>query len=314
MVEESGAEKCTEKSLSLAADDVFENYWWYAFNTNVCFRGFVNVATLTFVHKKEARQAANRLLGNGCSYVPKFGNSEAFIKMTDEMPLLLAPRDKIVTLNIFGRKFSVDFTTSEDWSTERVDLVAPDGLVSFTDGSLCKGKAGASIFSDILNVRESYALGSHATVFQSEVYAILACSEYCISEGIVNRVVSICSDSRTALLAFKSCAVSSRVVPQCKDSIQELALSNRVQLVWVPGHFGIHGNSETDALARAGLSSDSVRRALSSVSTFECQAEGAKVVTYISLRLMKLGDCLSSVENVAEKAQSRIDEILTEAA
>jgi hypothetical protein len=50
MVEESGAEKCSEKSLSLAADDVFGNDW-DAFNTNVCFRGYVNVATLTFVHK-----------------------------------------------------------------------------------------------------------------------------------------------------------------------------------------------------------------------------------------------------------------------
>jgi hypothetical protein len=28
---------------------------------------------------------------------------------------------------------------------------------------------------------------------------------------------------------------------------------------------------------------------------------------------MELGDCLSSVENVAEKALSRLDEILTEA-
>jgi hypothetical protein len=51
MVEEGGAEKCSEKALSLAADDVFGDYWWYSFNTNVCFRGYVNVATLTFVHK-----------------------------------------------------------------------------------------------------------------------------------------------------------------------------------------------------------------------------------------------------------------------
>jgi hypothetical protein len=43
--------KCSEMALSLAADDVFENYWWYAFNTNVYFSGYVNVATLTFVHK-----------------------------------------------------------------------------------------------------------------------------------------------------------------------------------------------------------------------------------------------------------------------
>jgi hypothetical protein len=65
-VEESGAEKCSEKALALAADDVFGSYWWYAFNTNVCFRGY-----------------------------------EVLIKMTDEMPLLLASRDKFVTLNIF---------------------------------------------------------------------------------------------------------------------------------------------------------------------------------------------------------------------
>jgi hypothetical protein len=104
--------------------------------------------------------------------VPNFGHSEVLIKMTDEMPLLLAPRDKFVTLNIFSRKFSVNFPTREDWSTGCVDLVAPHGLVFLTDGSLCEGRAGAGVFYDILNVRESYALGSHATVFQSEVYML----------------------------------------------------------------------------------------------------------------------------------------------
>jgi ribonuclease HI len=155
-----------------------------------------------------------------------------------------------VTLNIFGRKFSVDFPTIEDWSTECVDLVAPDG------------RAGAGVFSAILNVRESYALGSHATVFQSKVYAFLACSEYCISEGIVNRAVSICSDSRAAFLALKSYAVSSRILLQCRDYLQELAFSDRVRLVWVPGHCGIHENEEADALAAAGSSSAFVGRSL----------------------------------------------------
>jgi hypothetical protein len=161
--------------------------------------------------------------------VPNFGHSEVLIKITEKKPLLLTPRDKFVTLNIFVRKFFVDFPTREDWSTECVDLAALDGLVFFTDGSLCKGRAGADVFSDILNVRETYALGSHATVFQSEVYAILACSEYCISEGIVTRVVSICSDSKAALLALKSYAMSSRVVLQCRDFLQELVLSYRVR-------------------------------------------------------------------------------------
>jgi hypothetical protein len=95
--------------------------------------------------------------------------------MIDVLPLLLAPRDKFVTLNIFGRKFSVDFLAREDWSTECVDLIAPDELLFITDRSLCEGRAGA-----ILNVRESYALGSNATVFQSKVYAFLPYSEYYI--------------------------------------------------------------------------------------------------------------------------------------
>jgi hypothetical protein len=86
------------------------------------------------------------MLGNECSYVLNL------IKITDEMPLLLAPRDKFVTLNIFGWKFSVDFPTREDWSTECAGSVAPNGLKFFTDGSLCAGRAGAGVFSYILNV------------------------------------------------------------------------------------------------------------------------------------------------------------------
>jgi hypothetical protein len=91
-------------------------------------------------------------------------------------------------------------------------------MVEMSEAEKCEDRAGAGVFSDILNVsvRESYALGSPVTVFQSEV----VCSEYCIMEGIVNRAVSICSDSRAAyLLALKSHAVSSRVVLQCKDSL-----------------------------------------------------------------------------------------------
>jgi hypothetical protein len=78
--------------------------------------------------KQEARQTTNRLLGNGCSYMANFGRSKVLIRMTDETPLLLAPRDKLVSLNIFDRKFSVNFPTREDWSTEWIDLVASDGI------------------------------------------------------------------------------------------------------------------------------------------------------------------------------------------
>jgi hypothetical protein len=133
------------KALSLAVDDVFGNYWWYAFNINFCFRVYVNVATLTlqlFI-TQETRQAVNRL--QMCALI--------LIKMTDEMPLLLAPRDKFMILNKFDGKFSVNFPIREDWSKKCVNFVAPDGLVFFADGSFCRSTAGAGVFSDILNGR-----------------------------------------------------------------------------------------------------------------------------------------------------------------
>jgi hypothetical protein len=123
------------------------------------------------------------------SLVKNFGHSEVLIRMIYETPLLLDPRNKFVTLNIFDRKFSIDFPTKEDWSTEFVDLVATDGLFFVTNGSFWRGRAGAGVFSDISNCRESYTSGSHVTVLQSEVYAILAFSEYCILEGIGVRLV-----------------------------------------------------------------------------------------------------------------------------
>jgi hypothetical protein len=66
-----------------------------------------------------------------------------------------------------------------------------------------------------LNVRESYALGSHATVFQSEVYGIFWRVRNIAFFGGHCQQSSICSDSIAALLALKPYGVSSRVVLYC---------------------------------------------------------------------------------------------------
>jgi hypothetical protein len=87
--------------------------------------------------------------------------------MVEESRTEKCSKTPFVAPNIFDRKFYVDLPTREDWSTECVDLVAPDGLVFFTDVYLYGGRAVVGVFFDILNVRVSYALGSHATVFQS---------------------------------------------------------------------------------------------------------------------------------------------------
>jgi hypothetical protein len=108
---------------------------------------------------------------------------------------------------------------------------------------------------DTLDKRESYALGSLATVFQTEVYPILACSDYCRSANLHNMTICICSDSKAALLALSSYTTSSKLLHQCWLSLQDLSNNNRVILFWVPGHCDIKGNEETDRMARMGSDS-----------------------------------------------------------
>jgi hypothetical protein len=51
--------------------------------------------------------------------------------------------------------------------------------------------------------------------------------------------------------------VSSRLVLQCRNSLQGLFIHNRVQLLWVSGHCGIIGNEEADGLTGVGSKSSS---------------------------------------------------------
>jgi ribonuclease HI len=121
------------------------------------------------------------------------------------------------------------------------------------DSLICEGRAGAGLFSDTLDIRKSYALGSLATVFQTEVYKILACSDYYRSANMHNMTICICSDSKAALLALSSYTISSKLLHQCWLSLQDLSNNNRVRLFWVPGC--IKGNEEADRLARMGSDS-----------------------------------------------------------
>jgi hypothetical protein len=74
-VEKSGAEKCFNIVLSLGITGSMRSTPTSA-----------DVILYLFI-KQEAKQVANRLLGNGCSYVPNFGHSEVLIRLTEKTPL-----------------------------------------------------------------------------------------------------------------------------------------------------------------------------------------------------------------------------------
>jgi hypothetical protein len=113
----------------------------------------------------EARQATYRLNCSGEFTRARFGHSGVFEKMTDEWPSLLAPGDKIVPIIAFGRGFLVELPPRSSWlSQETSEILPSDGVIFYTPGSLCEGRAGAGVFSDTLDIRKSYVLGSQVTI------------------------------------------------------------------------------------------------------------------------------------------------------
>jgi hypothetical protein len=105
----------------------------------------------------------------------------------------------------------------------------------------------SGVFSEELDLKASLAFGTFVTVFQAEVYTIMACSDYWLRECMTRKTVCICSDSRAA--------VSSKLVFQCLNSLQGLSIHSKAQLFWVPGHCSIIGNEVADSLAVMGSKS-----------------------------------------------------------
>jgi hypothetical protein len=92
-----------------------------------------------------------------------------------EFPVSLASFDRMILLEVLDLKILKEYPSREA-------LLTSDGLKFYTDGSLFKGKVGSGVFSDKLDLQESFAFGSFASVLQTEFHAILACSDYCLKK------------------------------------------------------------------------------------------------------------------------------------
>lgn len=153
----------------------------------------------------------------------------------------------------FVRNFLTQIHSREEWQSSDHRPIALDARFWFTDGSKDDNSSGAGIFRAEPRVELSFPLGSEASVFQTEVLAILRCAEEAAIE--TSPSVTICSDSQAALKALNSRIVHSRVVWECIEMLNSLAETRFVQLIWVPGHSNIEGNEKADELARLGSNS-----------------------------------------------------------
>ena len=110
----------------------------------------------------------------------------------------------------------------------------------------------AGVYGQSANRRLSIPLGKHATVFQAEVYVILACANETEAQDQPEKYVSICSDSQAALKALQAAKATSPLIRQCQHALNNISARHAVRLYWVPGHAGVRGNETADRLARSG--------------------------------------------------------------
>jgi ribonuclease HI len=216
---------------------------------------FCNLRPLHLFAEAEARAELFRLKNWG-HFRPNISANNSYVTLWKNIrgfnPMCDAPNDCMITEIKTDRNFAVQIPARDDW------LVKEEWLVSdhtfYTDGSLCSGLAGSGVFSTLPETRLTFSLGSSVSVFQAEILALSECASRCLVDGISESRIAICSDSKAAIQALSSFRFSSKLVLECRKNLQDLAASNSVTLIWVPGHSDIEGNERADSLAREGSS------------------------------------------------------------
>jgi len=208
----------------------------------------LNLTPLDLVIQAESRMALYRLHIPKQPAEPKAEAGLLSIWKNVSDPLLGMRMDHTTPFYYYSKVISVII----DWDHwKNKDPVFPeDALIWFTDGSRANSGTGSGIFGLRPNRRFSFPLGKFATVFQTEIYAILKCACENIRRAYKNKRILIFSESQAALKALSSQKLTSRLVAECLDALPALASLNEITLTWVPGHRSISGNEEADKLVR----------------------------------------------------------------
>jgi hypothetical protein len=123
-----------------------------------------------------------------------------------------------------------------DYWRNKDPMFPEDVLVWYTDGSRTVSGTGSGIYGLRRNRSYCFPSGKYATVFQTEIYAILQCAYENIKRAYKNKQILIFSDSQAALKALSGPKVISRLVAECLNALSALANLNELTLIWVPGH------------------------------------------------------------------------------
>jgi len=203
---------------------------------NEALNAILNLPSLNLAGMERVRSAAIRLRTPG-SGKPKFMAMLKFLSMINRF------RRKRIYANLLN---TVTHSLRPWFQIER------NAICFYTDGSKLEKQVGGGVYSEQLDIKESFRLPGHCSVFQAEVRAIKEALNCLGNISLQRGHLNIYSDSQAAIKSIYSTSTNSRTIADFRRSFHETASQFTISLIWVPGHWYIVGNCTADELARQG--------------------------------------------------------------
>ena len=92
-------------------------------------------------------------------------------------------------------------------------------------------------------------------MFQAEILAISEVAKNLLMEKMHNQSIVVLVDSQAAINSLIKYTITSITVLNCIRNLNQLGKQNHVNIAWIPGHAGVHGNEVADYVAKSGSKS-----------------------------------------------------------
>jgi hypothetical protein len=195
----------------------------------VAMEVLLNLTPLNFLIMAEARMALYRMHMSKQPVDLKTETGLLSIWKNVSDPILDMRSDHTIPVYNYYKIFNVIIDT--DYWRDKDPEIPKDALIWFTNRSRTDLGTGTWIYGLKPNKSYSFSLGKFASVFQTEIYAILQCAYENIRRAYKNKRILIFSDSQAALKALSGPKVISRLVEECQEALTVLATLNEVTLI-----------------------------------------------------------------------------------